>query len=614
VSIKTLPKYVPQAFVAIEDKRFYHHEGVDVIGIAAALKDRVMGEKRGASTITQQLVGNMHPDLVNRQDKSLGRKLREQAAAIEMERHYAKDVILEAYLNQLSFGHHWFGIESAARHYFGTTASKLTIAQAASLAAMPKSEILFDPARYPARNKQRRDLVLSAMQEQGFITAQQAAAAKATPVTTVKNGGMSAPAAYFIDAVRRQAEHEGIPVGNGGFRLYTTADPLMQTAAVDALSQEATRIETRKGFRHPTFAKRGKSTDFLEGAVVALDAQSGDVLALVGGRDFVVTPFNRAILASRQPGSAIKPVVYATAIADSITPTTIVPDTALAIPLPDGKVYRPEDADGTFLGPMTIRDALAKSRNSVAVQLGLKVGIDSVAATAKRMGIESPIAPYPSSAIGASVVRPMELVAAYSAFADSGEIVTPRFIRQIDDLQGHTVLTREPAPLKPAIDPGVAYIVRDLMTGTVSPGGTAPIVRSIVPARVPVAGKTGTTNDNSDVWFVGVTPEIVAGVWLGFDKPATIAAGAAGGSYAAPIWARMIARWYQSRDAGTWSPLPDDVIAAELDRATGHVATITTPRDRRYVEYFLRGTEPADVRLAATVIGAVRLVPLDASF
>ncbi|MDQ6830837.1 MAG: PBP1A family penicillin-binding protein [Gemmatimonadota bacterium] len=599
IALRALPKYVPQAFVAIEDHRFYSHDGVDVVGIAAAIKDKLTGRGgRGASTITQLLVGNMHPDLVDRRDKSLGRKLREQAAALEMETHYSKELILEAFLNQINFGHNWFGIESAARHYFGKPASRLTLAEAASLASMPKSPVIYDPARNPEKNRQRRNIVLEEMAKQGFITADQAAAAKAEPVVTVKNSGMSAPSSYFIDVVRRQAEHEGIPVANGGFRIYTTADPLMQRAATESLLEEIARIEGRPGYKHQTLAKHAKgSTDFLQGAVVALDAQTGDVLALVGGRDFLTSPFNRAVFANRQPGSAIKPVVYAAAIADSIPANTIVPDTALAIPMDNGQVYRPDDADGMFLGAMTIREALAKSRNSVAVQLGLRVGIDSVAAFARHLGIESPVALYPSSAIGASVVKPIELVAAYSAFADTGSIVTPRFIRRIDDMSGRAVLEPQTQPLRPAIDPRVAFIVRDLMTGTVAPGGTASGVRAIVPARIPVAGKTGTTNDNTDVWFVGVTPEIVAGVWLGFDTPKTITPGAAGGSYAAPVWAKMVARWYERRSAGAWDAPPAGMIQLQMDRQSGQLATDLTPPERRYTEYFIAGTEPLVLRI-----------------
>jgi penicillin-binding protein 1A len=597
VALKTLPKYVPQAFIAVEDQRFYQHDGVDVIGVLGAVKDNILGERRGASTITQQLVGNMHPDLIDRRDRSLGRKLREQSAAREMERHYTKDQILEAYLNQLDLGHNWFGIEAAARHYFGKPASKLTLAEAASLASLPKSPPLYDPSRYRDRNKSRRDLILTLMAQQGYIAKEAAEAAKREAVVTVPNGGMSAPASYFVDAVRREAERAGIHVMNGGYRVYTTLDPALQRAAVDALLDGTLKVEQRKGYRGLPMATapRGES-DYLQGAVVAMDPLTGDVRALVGGRNWVTAPFNRATSALRQPGSAMKPIVYAKAIEDSIGANAIVPDTALAIPMSNGSVYRPDDADGAFLGPMTIREGLIGSRNSVAIQLGLRVGIDSVAALAHRLGITTPIAPYPSSAIGASAVRPIELVTAYTAFANAGSMVEPRYVVRVEDLGGRVAFAQPPSPQQQVLDPRVAFIVRDMLTDAAQRGTGAP-ARRAVPENVPVAGKTGTTNDNVDVWFVGMTPDLVAAVWLGFDKPKTIAPGVAGGTLAAPIWGQMMASYYAGRRAGEWTPPPDGLTFAELDRHTGALATPATSPDQRYIEYFLEGTEPLEVRM-----------------
>ena len=597
VALKALPKYVPQAFIAVEDQRFYQHDGVDVIGVLGAVKDNLLGERRGASTITQQLVGNMHPDIIDRRDRSLGRKLREQSAAREMERHYTKDQILEAYLNQLDLGHNWFGIEAAARHYFGKSASKLSLAEAASLASLPKSPPLYDPSRFAERNKSRRNLILTLMAEQGYVSKSAAEAAKREPVVTIPNGGMSAPAAYFVDAVRREAEQAGIHVMNGGYRIHTTLDPALQRAAVTALLDGTSKVEARKGYSHVTMeaSPRGQ-TDYLQGAVVAMDPLTGDVRALVGGRNWITAPFNRVTNGMRQPGSAMKPIVYAKAIEDSITANTIVPDTALAIPMGNGAIYRPDDADGTFLGPMTMREALIGSRNSVAIQLGMRVGMDSVASLAHRLGITSPIAPYPSSAIGASVVRPIELVSAYTAFANAGATVDPRFVVSIEDLAGRVVFSQPASPQHQVLDPRVAFIVRDMLTDAAQRGTGAP-ARRAVPANVPIAGKTGTTNDNVDVWFVGMTPELVAAVWLGFDKPKTIAPGVAGGSLAAPIWGQMMATYYAGKRAGEWSPPPDGLTFAELDRQTGALATITTSPDQRYVEYFIEGTEPAEVKM-----------------
>ena len=595
VALRTLPKYLPQAFIAVEDKRFYQHDGVDIIGIGGALKDAVRGEARGASTITQLLVGNMHPDLIDRRDRTIGRKLREQQAAREMEKRYSKEQILEAFLNQLDFGHNWFGVESAALHYFGKPAAKLSLAEAASLAAMPKGPAIYDPVRHPARNRERRNTVLALMAGQGYITRAQARAAQAEPLVTVPNGGMAVSAPYFVDVVKAQAERAGASIAEGGYRIHTTLDARLQASAAAALVAELAEVESRPGYRHATFAGRtGKQGgDFLQGAVVAIDPASGDVRALVGGRDYATSQFNRAVNGLRQPGSAFKPFVYAAAVADSLTASSLVADTALGIRLDNGRFYRPENADHLFLGELTMREALVRSRNPVAVQLALDVGMDTVASLARRLGIGTPIARYPSSAIGASAVRPLDLVAAYAAFANGGAAVEPRFIHRIEDRAGRTVWTPPGQSPHLVMDPRVAFIVRDMMRDAVE-RGTGASVRRTVPRSIPVAGKTGTTNDNADVWFVGMTPDLVAGVWLGFDRPKTITAGAAGGSLAAPVWARMIADWYQGRGTSEWVA-PPGLVAMELDRDTGLPVDSLTPPERRYTEYYIAGTEPGAI-------------------
>ena len=601
VSIKSLPKFVPQAFVAIEDQRFYEHDGVDVIGVLGAIKGKILRENRGgASTITQQLVGYLHPDIIDRREVSgtagFSRKLHEQSAAREMEKHYTKDVILEEYLNQINLGRGWFGVAAGARHYFGHGPDKLTLAEAATLAALPKSQSLYDPIAHPQRARERRDLVLQQMAEQHYITQELADKTKLEPLVTAANGGMSAPSGYFVDEVRQQAERAGIPVMNGGYRIYTTLDPALQRDAVTALVDGTTKIEQQKGYKHVTQADaRAGDSDYLEGMAVAIDPATGDVRALVGGRNYARAPYDRAVASLRQPGSSIKPIVYAKAIEDSVSANTIVPDTALEIPLPSGDVYKPTEIDGKFLGPMTMREGLIHSRNMVAIQLGQRVGMDSVAALSQRLGITTPMVPVPASAIGASEVHPIELVAAYTAFANNGAVVQPRFITRIDDLAGRTISQRPPSTPQQVLDPRVAFIVRDMMKD-VAERGSGASARRAVPDRVPIAGKTGTTNDNVDVWFVGMTPDLVAGVWLGFDKPKTITSGAVGGGLAAPIWGQMIGRYYADHNAGSWGAPPDGLAYAELDRVTGTVAVAATPNDERYTEYFLPGTEPADLK------------------
>ncbi|MDQ3672944.1 MAG: PBP1A family penicillin-binding protein, partial [Gemmatimonadota bacterium] len=595
VSIRSLPKFVPLAFIAIEDHRFYQHDGVDMVGIAGALKDNIFGERRGASTITQQLIGNMHPTIIDRTDRSINRKVREQNAAREMEKRYKKDQILEAYLNQIPFGRGWYGIESAARHYFGKSASKVSLAEAAALAAMPKGPALYDPLKYPDRVLRRRNVVLSLMADQGHITRDQAASAQASRLVTAPNDGMAAYSPWFVNVVRIQAIRAGIPVMRGGYRIHTTLDPVLQNAAVDALLIETSALENQQGYSHSKYkAGSGQKGAYLQGMVVAMDPTSGDVRALVGGRDYSDSPFDRAVDGRRQPGSSFKPIVYAAAIADSLAPNALFADTALAITLPNGTVYSPANSDGDFSGHLTLREALARSRNGIAVQLGLLLGMDSVAALARRMGIDTRIAPYPSSAIGASAVQPLDLVAAYTTFANLGTPVEPRFIHRIEDDNGKVVLSREVRALPPALDPRVTFIVRDMMRDVVE-RGSASTIKRYLPGSIPVAGKTGTTNDNTDVWFIGLTPDLVAGVWLGFDKPVTIAPWAGGGSLAAPIFGRMLAKYYAENPqliasaAAQWKA-PIGVIPGDIDRETGGVADELTPAHRRYTEFFVEGT------------------------
>ena len=596
VPLRSLPKYVGQAFVAVEDQRFYEHDGVDLKGIAAAIKDNLMGDSRGASTITQQLVGNMHPEIVDRSDRSIGRKLREQAAAREMEKHHTKEQILEAYLNQIEFGHGWYGIEMAARHYFGKGAAQLTLAEAATLAALPKSPPLYDPIRHPDRARERRNLILGLMAGQKYITAAQAAQARREPLVTAPNLGRSVMAPYFVDAVRSTAEAAGIDLGAGGYRVFTTLEPALQRAANEALVAGVAAVEAREAYRHPKLdaVPRG-SSDYLQGMVVAIDPFTGDVRALVGGRDYGRSPFNRATMARRQPGSSVKPFLFARVLQDSVPANSVVNDTALAIALPNGDVYSPNNADNTFMGLMTLRDALSMSRNTVAVELGMRVTMDSVAALAARAGIDEPMAPYPSSAIGASVVRPVDFVAAYSVFATNGLAVEPRYITRIEDRGGRTVYSAPASLQQQVIDPRVAFIVRDMLRDAAT-RGTGASARRLVPGHIDIAGKTGTTNDNADVWFVGMTPTLVAGVWLGFDRPRSIMPGAGGGSLAAPIWAQLVTKYYGNGNAGSWVA-PPDLSYAEFDRATGQLADEYTPPDRRYVEYFLPGTEPPLLRV-----------------
>ena len=593
IAIGSLPRYVAQAFVAVEDQRFYQHDGVDLVGVAAAMKDAVMGNARGASTITQQLVGNMHPDIIDRRDGSIGRKLREQTAARDMERRYGKAQILEAYLNTIHFGHGWYGIDAAARHYFGKPAARLTLPEAATLAAMPKGPALYDPVRFPDRVTQRRNTVLALMAQQNYITAAEKARAQSAPLEASRSA-MDQSYGYMVNVARVQAERGGVNLSEGGFRVVTTLDPVLQRAAAaalrDAVNQaEMPRRKPKKGAATPPLAGT------LQGAVVMLSPLSGDVLALVGGKDFAASSFDRVIDGRRQPGSSFKPFVYGTALLQGIPANTIEQDTALSIVLPNGKTYSPDNSDGKFLGPLTMREALVLSRNPVAVQLGMQVTIDSVAALSKRMGLDATIPPYPSSAIGTASVRPLDMASAFGAIANGGAAIKPRFVQRVEDRAGRTVWAPRSTPPQYALDTRVAFVLRDMMRDVVE-RGTATSVRRYVPKEIPVAGKTGTTNGSTDVWFVGMTPELVGAVWVGYDTPKQIAGGqAAGGTVAAPIFGRAVQAYYAANKSTLpWTP-PPGVVAVELDRATGLPVTAETLPTKRYTEWFVAGTEPGAI-------------------
>ena len=610
VPLSSLPAYVWQVFVATEDQRFFKHDGVDMMGVAGAIKDNLLGDRRGASTIPMLLAAAMHPDLIDRSERSglsgISRKWDEQAAAREMSKHYTKNQVLEAFINQVDLGHNWFGVEAAARHYFGTSASRLTLAQAASLAALPKSPPGYDPIRRPLANMQRRNTILNLMAEQKYITQDVADRAKLDSVKTVKDAGVSVAAQYFVDAVRQEADRANIPVMNGGYRIYTTLDVPLQRAAVTALVNGTLEVEKMPGYKHITQAQaqaqsralgstRLVNTDYLQGAIVVMDPYAGDIRAMIGGRNYPLAPFNRAISSRRQPGSSIKPFVYEKAVEMGMPVNRIYNDTLIEIPLENGDTYLPTNSDNKFAGPLTVRQALAQSRNTVAIQIGLEFGMDSVSELAKRLGFRTPLLPVPSSAIGASAVYMTDLVSAYTAFVNNGQVVEPRMITRIADLQNRTVFSTAQSVPRQVMEPRAAFIMRDVMREAAE-RGTGYQARNAVPRSVPIAGKTGTTNDNIDVWFMGMTPDLVGAVWLGFDQPKTITERAVGGTLAAPIWGRMMAEYYKTHRAGDWPAAPPGLVFAEINRYSGELATPSTSADNRIVEYFMPGTEPIEIR------------------
>lgn len=623
VPLDSMPAYLPAAFIAVEDQRFMKHSGVDwyrVFGAAwTNLRSRRIEE--GFSTITMQLARNVFPQRIPLSERTLGRKLTEMRVAGEIERQFTKEQILELYLNQIYFGEGAWGVEAAAAEYFGKSASELTLGEAAILAGLIRAPQRLNPRRNPDGARGRRGVVLAKMVEQGLISPAEASAA-ATERIRVRRGEVQRDgrASYFLEEVRQEMEAElGSALYTGGYIIHTTLDPAAQAAAEEELEAQLVAVESGRhgAFRHPPRSAGGgagepadssgdEETRYLQGAVVVMDAATGDILALVGGRDFGDSKFDRAVQAWRQPGSAFKPFVYGAALAAGLPPTQILSDEPLRRVLPDGTVWVPSNYEGSYRGDITMRDALAQSRNVATIRLAEEVGLDRVIDFARRLGLSGPIPQVPSIAIGAAEVTLLEMTAAYATLATLGRRPEPRLVTRVVDRRGRVVWERSPR-VRRVLDPAIAFLLTDLMRGVVDRGTGTP-VRS-AGFRAPAAGKTGTTNGSTDVWFLGFTPELVAGVWIGFDRPQAIVHGATGGRLAAPVWGRIMSRIAPAGGTG-WAPPPG--VEMHWVDAAGRVYRDGCPYfGELRSEYFLAGTTPPDgcAGFGIPLLG----VPLDSS-
>jgi len=604
VPYASIPPHLIDAFVAVEDRRFWDHRGVDLPRFArAAVEFAFAGyDVAGGSTITQQLAGNMFSDVVNRQDISVRRKLREMKVALSLERAFTKEEILEAYLNQINFDG-VYGVENAARHYFGKDVRELNLPEAATLAAMPVAPARYSPIRHPERAVRRRNLVLDLMEEQGRISPEEAAAARAYPLLLRDRRTDGPVAPYFVEWVRQiLIERYGTRLYEDGLRIYTSLDPAMQAQADSAVREQLEWIEEQPGFRAPTYAETrewpeerlaGPNMPYVQGVFIALDPRTGDVRALVGGRDFEDSEFNRAVQARRQAGSSFKPFVYSAAIASGIPASEVIFDTPVEFPQPDGTIWSPSNFTNDFRGPMTLRDALAHSVNVVAVKLGQRVGIETVAQYARRMGITTPIDRVPSTAIGAASVIPMEMASAYTTFTNLGVRVAPRPILRVESVDGD-VLWEAPVEREEVLDERTAWILVSMLRDVVDRGSGIRVRALGVSREIPVAGKTGTTNEATNTWFLGFTPDLVTASWVGFDLPAPVRRDAQGGRDAAPINARVL-KWYYSRvpAPAPW-PEPDGIVERSVDRRSGQLAGPWCPPELVYREVYVAGSEPRE--------------------
>lgn len=604
VKLESLPAHVPQAFVAVEDKRFYEHNGVDLRRVVGALiaDIKAFGFVQGFSTITMQIAGTIWSDRVQRSRKTLSRKFAEIRIAREIEKKYSKDEILELYLNNVYFGGGAYGVEAAARNLFRKPARELTVAQAALLAALPKSPTLYDPRKSSERAKRRRNLVIGLMAEQGRITPEQSERARSERLNVRRDPPQRRTevgvAPYFSDAVRRVLEERlGEDLYTRPMRIYTTLDRRAQRAAEEELSRQLRSIESGafgryRGKRYSRDVPAGDETEYVQGAAVIMDATTGAVLAHVGGRDYRQSSFDRVTRARRQAGSAFKPFVFAAALSEGFAPSQHIKDDSLTLELPGGEVWTPKNFTGDFAGEVTLRRALVQSRNIPTIRLAATVGLPDVARVARQSGIRSPIPETPAMAIGAGGVTPIEIARAYTTFAQLGTTVQPRWIVRVEDETGKVIWKPEPTRSE-VLDNGVAYLVTDMLREAVR-RGTGTGVRN-VGYEGPAAGKTGTTNDATDVWFVGYTPQHVASVWIGFDTPKPVVKDASGGRIAAPVWGRMMKRVYADRKPPEVWTRPESIVEKQVDPTSGLLLTpgCKPRRGAAQKELFLKYAQPA---------------------
>jgi 1A family penicillin-binding protein len=564
VSLGEVSPTMIDALLAIEDKRFFTHRGLDPVRIAASAWRNVRAGKivQGGSTLTQQLVrvAQLSPT------RTFERKLREATIAARLEQRYSKTEILEAYLNTVYFGEGYYGVEAAARGYFGKRAKDLVAHEAALLAAVVRAPSHDAPCVSPQRARARRNLVLRLMRDQERIGDAELRAATAAPVPDAshkKGAGevVLAPGGtiglYFQEELRRQlvAQFGSDRVLRGGLRVYSTYDPDLQQAAETAI---ATRIAQ--------IAKLRRAAKDLQGSLVSLDVRTGDVLALVGGRDFAASSFNRATQARRQAGSTFKPILYAAALERGYAPGTML--TELDAPI--------TAAEGTWLpggeheeAESTVRRALKLSSNRAAAQLMQQVGAGTTIHYAQRLGIASPLPVVPSLALGTGDVTLLELTTAYTAFANRGLTSMPRLFTRVDDSTGAAIFHNHERHTQ-AISEATAFMMSSMLADVVG-SGTATGVRA-AGFRLPAAGKTGTTDDYADAWFVGYTPSVVTGVWFGLDKPAPIMARGFAGTVAVPAWAAFMKAATRGAKA-EWYEMPAGVEKVAMCRLTGTRAT-----------------------------------------
>ncbi len=587
VPLGEIPMPVRQAFIATEDKRFYDHHGIDFRRILGAIKANVfsLGFAQGFSTITMQLARNIFPEEISR-EKTLTRKLKEARVAVEIERNFPKDTILQLYLNQINLGAGAHGVEAAGQIYFGKHAKHRAV--------------------------MRRNVVLDLMRDQGFLTPEECELWRSYPLVltgTRTNYGDVAP--YFVEWLRVQLDAKfGRDLYEGGLRIYTTLDLDMQEAAERALQSQLDAIEagvysngkfpgriTYREYLESSKASgedHGDFTRYLQGALVSLEANTGYIRAMIGGRDFDDSKYNRATQAIRQPGSTFKPFVYSAAVRAGHPVTEMLDDSPLNPPVIqlDSTLWQPKDDDDTTLGMIPMREALYLSRNLATIKLGQTLGEQTVIGEARNYGITTSLPPYPSIFIGAKGVKPIEIIGAYTAFATLGTRAEPVGILRVEDRQGN-ILWQPAIRRETVIDSSHAWLMVDMMKDVIR-RGTAFTAVWKSGFTLPAAGKTGTTDDYTDAWFIGYTPELVTGIWVGYDiQQRILEHNAGGGRIVAPAWTAFMRDVYDRRPAPPDWVRPDSLVTREVDWSNGYLATPFCPQEVRHWDWFYPGTEPS---------------------
>ena len=595
-----VPKMVIQAFVAAEDARFFQHKGFDMQSMSRAFFKNLEAGRivQGGSTITQQVAKLLYLS----PERSYMRKIKEALLAYKIDTYLTKEEIITLYLNHIYLGHGTYGIEAASQGYFGKGTNELTLGEAALLAGLPKAPSNYSPYLHPERAYQRQAYVLTRMLEDGYITEAQKkqALSRALRFRSIKPKDKIAP--YFIENVRRyiQEKYGSDILYKEGIEVYTTLNIPMQKAARDAVEQGLKELEEREGY------EKG----LVQGSLLAMDPKTGAIRAMVGGRNFTRSEFNRATQSRRQPGSAFKPLIYTAAFDKGMTPSTVIVDAPIIYPdpsSPDG-VWKPKNFDEKFQGPTTLHNALVHSRNIITIKILEQIGVDYAASYATNMGITSTLSKNLSMALGTSGVTLQELVRAYGVLANEGKRVQPFFIKKIVDRTGH-VFEEAQVKVEQVIDPRIAFMTSYVMQDVVE-SGTGQRVKRL---GRPVAGKTGTTDDTRDAWFMGFTPSLVAGVWVGFDQERSLGRHEVGGRAAAPIWLYFAEKALQGMPVEVF-PVPEGIVFTKVDAKTGAPAKPSTRGS--IFECFLEGTTPANAQTVdpARLPGGAPTFDMDPNF